>query len=186
MDRSGSTLRRTGLVSWNAFRETTVVERCAGPQNPGPLLPRGLIVGVPCGAAGVDCYALGTTIRVPTCYAQQPSNGALVYSAPTAQMGRSARDGFGSTSFELLRSCIFRLRSCHDVEYQSISSAACSSHLNGSSFASSTEERRLVMKVGFIGAGNVTGTFGRHLITAGHTLVVSNSRGPETLVDFVV
>ena len=41
------------------------------------------------------------------------------------------------------------------------------------------------MKVGFIGAGNVTGTFGRHLITAGHTLVVSNSRGPETLVDFV-
>jgi predicted dinucleotide-binding enzyme len=41
------------------------------------------------------------------------------------------------------------------------------------------------MKVGFIGAGAVTRTFGRHLITAGHTLVVSNSRGPETLVDFV-
>ena len=41
------------------------------------------------------------------------------------------------------------------------------------------------MKVGFIGAGTVTGTFGRHLMTAGHTLVVSNSRGPETLVDFV-
>jgi len=41
------------------------------------------------------------------------------------------------------------------------------------------------MKVGFIGAGNVTGTFGRHLITAGHTVVVSNSRGPETLADFV-
>jgi 8-hydroxy-5-deazaflavin:NADPH oxidoreductase len=41
------------------------------------------------------------------------------------------------------------------------------------------------MKVGFIGAGTVTGTFGRHLIIAGHTLVVSNSRGPETLVDFV-
>ena len=41
------------------------------------------------------------------------------------------------------------------------------------------------MKVGFIGAGNVTGTFGRHLLTAGHTLVVSNSRGPETLADFV-
>jgi hypothetical protein len=41
------------------------------------------------------------------------------------------------------------------------------------------------MKVGFIGAGNVAGTFGRHLITAGHTVVVSNSRGPETLADFV-
>jgi 8-hydroxy-5-deazaflavin:NADPH oxidoreductase len=41
------------------------------------------------------------------------------------------------------------------------------------------------MKVGFIGAGNVTLTIGRHLITAGHTIVVSNSRGPETLADFV-
>jgi 8-hydroxy-5-deazaflavin:NADPH oxidoreductase len=41
------------------------------------------------------------------------------------------------------------------------------------------------MKVGFIGAGKVTRTFGRHLINAGHTIVVSNSRGPETLVDFV-
>jgi 8-hydroxy-5-deazaflavin:NADPH oxidoreductase len=41
------------------------------------------------------------------------------------------------------------------------------------------------MKVGFIGAGTVTRTFGRHLINAGHTIVVSNSRGPETLADFV-
>jgi 8-hydroxy-5-deazaflavin:NADPH oxidoreductase len=41
------------------------------------------------------------------------------------------------------------------------------------------------MKVGFIGAGNVTRTFGRHLIVAGHTVVVSNSRGPETLANFV-
>jgi 8-hydroxy-5-deazaflavin:NADPH oxidoreductase len=41
------------------------------------------------------------------------------------------------------------------------------------------------MKIGFIGAGNVTRTFGRHLITAGHTIVVSNSRGPATLADFV-
>ena len=41
------------------------------------------------------------------------------------------------------------------------------------------------MRVGFIGAGNVTRTFGRHLINAGHTIVVSNSRGPETLADFV-
>jgi predicted dinucleotide-binding enzyme len=41
------------------------------------------------------------------------------------------------------------------------------------------------MKIGFIGAGNVTRTFGRHLINAGHTIVVSNSRGPATLADFV-
>ena len=30
------------------------------------------------------------------------------------------------------------------------------------------------MKIGFIGAGNVTRTFGHHLINAGHTIVVSN------------
>jgi 8-hydroxy-5-deazaflavin:NADPH oxidoreductase len=41
------------------------------------------------------------------------------------------------------------------------------------------------MKIGFLGAGNVTRTFGRHLITVGHTVVVSNSRGPVTLADFV-
>jgi hypothetical protein len=41
------------------------------------------------------------------------------------------------------------------------------------------------MKVGFIGAGNVARTIGRHLIIAGHTVVVSNSRDPETLADFV-
>lgn len=41
------------------------------------------------------------------------------------------------------------------------------------------------MKIGFIGAGNVTRTFGRHLINAGHTIVVSNSRGPDTLADLV-
>jgi predicted dinucleotide-binding enzyme len=41
------------------------------------------------------------------------------------------------------------------------------------------------MKVGFLGAGNVARTFGRHLLTAGHTIVLSNSRGPQTLADFV-
>jgi len=41
------------------------------------------------------------------------------------------------------------------------------------------------MKIGFLGAGNVTRTFGRHLLNAGHTIVVSNSRGPATLADFV-
>ena len=41
------------------------------------------------------------------------------------------------------------------------------------------------MKVGFIGAGTLTATIGRHLINAGRTIVVSNSRGPETLGKFV-
>jgi 8-hydroxy-5-deazaflavin:NADPH oxidoreductase len=40
------------------------------------------------------------------------------------------------------------------------------------------------VKIGFVGAGNVTRTIGRHLIIAGHTIVVSNSRAPETLADF--
>jgi len=40
------------------------------------------------------------------------------------------------------------------------------------------------MEIGFIGAGTVARTFGRHLIVAGHTVVVSNSRGPETLTAF--
>ena len=41
------------------------------------------------------------------------------------------------------------------------------------------------MRIGFIGAGNVTKTFGRHLIEAGHEIIVSNSRGPETLAGLV-
>jgi len=41
------------------------------------------------------------------------------------------------------------------------------------------------MKIGFIRAGKVTRALSRHFIGAGHTVVVSNSRGPETLADFV-
>ena len=41
------------------------------------------------------------------------------------------------------------------------------------------------MRIGFVGAGSLTRTFGRHLINAGHEIVVSNSRGPETLDGFV-
>jgi 8-hydroxy-5-deazaflavin:NADPH oxidoreductase len=41
------------------------------------------------------------------------------------------------------------------------------------------------MRVGFIGAGTVTKTFGRHLINSGHEIIVSNSRGPETLAELV-
>jgi predicted dinucleotide-binding enzyme len=49
----------------------------------------------------------------------------------------------------------------------------------------SIAERKIIMRIGFIGAGNVTKTFGRHLITAGHEITVSNSRGPETLAALV-
>jgi predicted dinucleotide-binding enzyme len=41
------------------------------------------------------------------------------------------------------------------------------------------------MRIGFIGAGTVTRTFGHHLINAGHEVVVSNSRGPQTLAGLV-
>jgi 8-hydroxy-5-deazaflavin:NADPH oxidoreductase len=37
------------------------------------------------------------------------------------------------------------------------------------------------MRIGFIGAGNVGQTLGRHFIHAGHRLVISNSRGPLSL-----
>ena len=41
------------------------------------------------------------------------------------------------------------------------------------------------MRIGFIGTGTVGRTMGRHLIEAGHHVVLSNSRGPETLRDLV-
>jgi predicted dinucleotide-binding enzyme len=41
------------------------------------------------------------------------------------------------------------------------------------------------MRIGFIGAGNVGRIMGRHLINAGHDVVLSNSRGSETLRDLV-
>jgi 8-hydroxy-5-deazaflavin:NADPH oxidoreductase len=41
------------------------------------------------------------------------------------------------------------------------------------------------MRVGFIGAGTLTRTFGRHLLNAGHQVTVSSSRGPDTLAGFV-
>jgi len=37
------------------------------------------------------------------------------------------------------------------------------------------------VQVGIIGAGNVGTTIARHLVTAGHQIVISNSRGPESL-----
>jgi 8-hydroxy-5-deazaflavin:NADPH oxidoreductase len=41
------------------------------------------------------------------------------------------------------------------------------------------------MQIGFIGAGNVGKTIARHLITAGHQVVMSNSREPESLRDLI-
>ena len=37
------------------------------------------------------------------------------------------------------------------------------------------------MKIGIIGAGRVATAFARYLLTAGHEVLLSNSRGPETL-----
>jgi predicted dinucleotide-binding enzyme len=41
------------------------------------------------------------------------------------------------------------------------------------------------MRIGFIGAGRVAQVMGRHLLSAGHTIAICNSRGPETLASFV-
>src|SRR5579862_6500043 len=51
--------------------------------------------------------------------------------------------------------------------------------------ASPCPEGKIIMRIGFIGAGTVTKTFGRHLMNAGHEIIVSNSRGPETLAGLV-
>jgi predicted dinucleotide-binding enzyme len=41
------------------------------------------------------------------------------------------------------------------------------------------------MEIGMIGAGPVAQAFAGHLIKAGHTVILSNSRGPETLSSLV-
>lgn len=41
------------------------------------------------------------------------------------------------------------------------------------------------MKFGFIGAGVVAQTIARHILPFGHEVVLSNSRGPDTLTDIV-
>jgi predicted dinucleotide-binding enzyme len=41
------------------------------------------------------------------------------------------------------------------------------------------------MKIGIIGSGNIGGTLARLWARAGHEVMVSNSRGPESLRDFV-
>ena len=41
------------------------------------------------------------------------------------------------------------------------------------------------MRIGFIGAGKMARTIARHMLTAGHQVILSNSRGPDTLVEVV-
>ena len=41
------------------------------------------------------------------------------------------------------------------------------------------------MRIGIIGAGHIGRTLAGHFVRAGHEVVVSNSRGPETLQDLV-
>lgn len=41
------------------------------------------------------------------------------------------------------------------------------------------------MKIGIIGAGRIGQMFARHAIATGHHVIVSNSRGPDTLGDLV-
>ncbi|HEU5079189.1 MAG TPA: NADPH-dependent F420 reductase [Opitutaceae bacterium] len=41
------------------------------------------------------------------------------------------------------------------------------------------------MKIGFIGAGDVAQTYARHFVRHGHEVVLSNSRGPDSLAELV-
>jgi predicted dinucleotide-binding enzyme len=41
------------------------------------------------------------------------------------------------------------------------------------------------MKIGFIGSGNIGSIVARKAIEAGHTVILSNSRGPESLSDLI-
>ena len=39
------------------------------------------------------------------------------------------------------------------------------------------------MKFGFIGAGEVAQTYAKHFVRHGHEVVLSNSRGPDSLIE---
>ncbi|HEX7894992.1 MAG TPA: NAD(P)-binding domain-containing protein [Terriglobales bacterium] len=41
------------------------------------------------------------------------------------------------------------------------------------------------MKIGFLGAGEVAQTFAKHFLPFGHQVVLSNSRGPDSLSDVI-
>jgi predicted dinucleotide-binding enzyme len=48
-----------------------------------------------------------------------------------------------------------------------------------------THQQGTTMNIGFIGAGTVAQTLARHALAAGHQIVLSNSRSPETLAALV-
>lgn len=41
------------------------------------------------------------------------------------------------------------------------------------------------MKIGFIGAGNVAQTYAKYFVRHGHEVVLSNSKGPDSLIEIV-
>ena len=51
--------------------------------------------------------------------------------------------------------------------------------------SASTGLRGVMTTLGLIGSGNIGGTLARLAVDAGHDVVLSNSRGPETLADLV-
>jgi predicted dinucleotide-binding enzyme len=59
------------------------------------------------------------------------------------------------------------------------------SRIAPSSPAGSIIEEEETMRIGIIGAGNIGGTLARHFVRVGHELALANSRGPQTLQDFV-
>ena len=47
------------------------------------------------------------------------------------------------------------------------------------------KRKDITMDIGIIGAGSVAQAFARHALQVGHTMKISNSRGPSTLRDTV-
>src|SRR5689334_3241970 len=57
------------------------------------------------------------------------------------------------------------------------------SHIKGGNARALQAVAATMTTIGFIGAGNIGGTVARLAVDAGYEVVLSNSRGPETLAD---
>jgi NADP oxidoreductase coenzyme F420-dependent len=55
----------------------------------------------------------------------------------------------------------------------------------GSLYEHVHRRKDITMDIGIIGAGRVAQAFARHALQVGHTMKISNSRGPSTLRDTV-
>src|SRR3989454_10366416 len=55
----------------------------------------------------------------------------------------------------------------------------------GSLYEHVHRRKEITMDIGIIGAGRVAQAFARHALKVGHTIKISNSRGPSTLGDTV-